>query len=111
MHLGMLDAILGVTGGFAVLWVMISFLRKKNVTNYRLPPGPKRNPVFGNLVDLIYSSVIIGEPPFVKFAKWAFQVTSFIVKLLSDESLCVAVPSFEYFFNAYIISSISRKNS
>ncbi|XP_032779897.1 cytochrome P450 2C15 [Daphnia magna] len=72
MSLEMLDVILSVTGGF-VLLVMMSLIRRKKVTNYHLPPGPKRNLVFGNLMDLIYSSMITGEPSLLKFAKWSFQ--------------------------------------
>lgn len=94
MSLEMLDVILSVTGGF-VLLVMMSLIRRKKVTNYHLPPGPKRNLVFGNLMDLIYSSMITGEPSLLKFAKWSFQVTSFTLKLLFHSPLCA--PPFSFF--------------
>ena len=54
--------------------IVVKLLWWKESKSYRLPPGPKRNAVFGNLMELIHSSIILKEAPFLKFAKWAFQV-------------------------------------
>jgi hypothetical protein len=58
--------------GFLV--VIIYYLWRVNQKSYRLPPGPKQNLIFGNLMELIYSTVIQGEPALVKFSQWAFKV-------------------------------------
>ncbi|XP_046464672.1 cytochrome P450 2C5-like [Daphnia pulex] len=56
-----------------LLPIAINLMWRKQSKSYRLPPGPKRNPVFGNLLDLIHSSIVLKEAPFLKFSKWAFQ--------------------------------------
>lgn len=63
-----------------LLSIAINLMWRKQSKSYRLPPGPKRNPVFGNLLDLIHSSIVLKEAPFLKFSKWAFQVKSFTFK-------------------------------
>lgn len=63
-----------------LLPIAINLMWRKQSKSYRLPPGPKRNPVFGNLLDLIHSSIVLKEAPFLKFSKWAFQVKSFTKK-------------------------------
>ena len=57
-----------------LLPIVIKLIWRKQSKSYRLPPGPKRNPVLGNLMDLIHSSITLKEAPFLKFSKWAFQV-------------------------------------
>ena len=54
--------------------ITICYFWRKNLKNYRLPPGPKQHLIFGNLMDLIYSTLIKGESPFITLAQWAFQV-------------------------------------
>jgi hypothetical protein len=61
-------------GILLILAATIYYSWRKNQKNYRLPPGPKQNLIFGNLLELIYSTFIQGEPAFVKFSQWAFQV-------------------------------------
>ena len=63
-----------VAGAALLLLIATKFLWRFGSTKYRLPPGPKRDPIFGNLFELILST-IKGEAPFVKFSKWALQVT------------------------------------
>lgn len=65
------------TAAFGLLAATIYYLWRQNQKNYRLPPGPKQNLIFGNLMELIYTTFIQGEPAFVKFSQWAFQVHNF----------------------------------
>ena len=62
-----------VAGAALLLLIATKFLWRLGSAKYRLPPGPKRDPIFGNLIELIFSK-IKGEAPFVKFSQWAFQV-------------------------------------
>jgi hypothetical protein len=59
-----------------LLIITVLYFWRKNPKSYRLPPGPKQN-LFGNLMELIYSTLIKGESPFMKLAQWAFQVNGF----------------------------------
>lgn len=63
-----------VAGAVLLVLLAVNYLWRQKSTKYSLPPGPRRNSVLGNLKELIYSSYVEKEPPFVKFAKWAFQV-------------------------------------
>lgn len=62
-------------GAVVLLLITFKFFGRDVFTSgYCLPPGPKGNIVFGNLMELISSSMIKGEAPFYKFANWAFEV-------------------------------------
>lgn len=56
------------------LFAIAFYYNKKNGKRLRLPPGPKRTPIFGNLPQLFRQTVIKGQAPFVTFADWAFKV-------------------------------------
>ena len=70
----MMDVFSIETAAVGLIAATIYYLWRQNQRNYRLPPGPKQNLIFGNLMELIYSTFIQGEPAFVKFSQWAFQV-------------------------------------
>ncbi|XP_046639122.1 cytochrome P450 2U1-like isoform X2 [Daphnia pulicaria] len=61
------------TAAVGFLVTIIYYCWRQNRKTYRLPPGPKQNLIFGNLMELIHSTFIQGEPAFVKFSQWAFQ--------------------------------------
>ena len=64
-----------VVGLVLLLLISFKYLIPSGFTNgYQLPPGPKQTPIFGNLLELMHSSFLKNEPPFQKFASWAFQV-------------------------------------
>ncbi|EFX86553.1 hypothetical protein DAPPUDRAFT_307855 [Daphnia pulex] len=62
-----------IASAAVLLIITIFYFWRKNQKNYRLPPGPTQNVIFGNLMELIYSTLIKGESPFIKLAQWAFQ--------------------------------------
>jgi hypothetical protein len=64
-----------------LLIITIFYFWRKNQKNYRLPPGPTQNVIFGNLMELIYSTLIKGESPLIKLAQWAFQVNNEFFKI------------------------------
>jgi hypothetical protein len=63
-----------IASAAVLLIITIFYFWRKNQKNYRLPPGPTQSLIFGNLMELIYSTLIKSEPPFIKLAQWSFQV-------------------------------------
>lgn len=70
--------IFGTATAVGFLVTIIYYCWRQNRKTYRLPPGPKQNLIFGNLMELIHSTFIQGEPAFVKFSQWALQAIQVI---------------------------------